>query len=69
MPMSTHRADTVSSVICDAPPSASLPKALMVTVSMITSTAMGTSDNKADGRRFRGSPFLFRLCNMEYGVV
>ena len=59
MPMSTHSADTVRSVICDAPLRASLPKALIVAMSMITSTAMGMSDNTADGLFFSSSPFLF----------
>ena len=59
MPMSTHSADTVSSVICDAPPSESLPKALIVAVSIATSTTIGMSDNTAEGRFFSSSPFLF----------
>ena len=53
IPISTHRADTASSVICDAPSSELLPKARMVNVSIATSITIGMSDIMAEGRFLR----------------
>ena len=50
MPINTQKAETVRSDTCEAPRSASLPKVWMVLTSIVTSNAIGSSDNTADGR-------------------
>ena len=49
IPTSTQNADTMSRVICEAPSSESLPKARMVSVSIVTSTASGINAIITDG--------------------